>query len=367
MTDEPKRRAQKTFHEPYVYVVGTDITKEQYDELVVKMADWFTKSRKTEEPAADARFRIKCCLEGKTLDGAPWYSHWKSSFATRVKMMCRFDFDNMKPITTGNERNQAKKEKAKKKEIAKRKESIAAYDPHIPELTRAELKGSVSYGSRPLPVTEAEQLLWNEYRDAYLEQFPELRTVNARGELAMLCDLQVVHERNRLRLLSGKAPEAKEMIETSTLITNLKKALGIHPDQLEKKAKEKQGSSVADAVARFEAMPKEVRDKFLAEEFLILYQQYMTPSPRGEGAGYQLDEVGLFGATRCRTCECSGCGRRNYAGFNIEEVEAYLVKKENLVLDPEEPEELEDLAEAAAPAAPDAPEHLTTDDEGAEC
>jgi hypothetical protein len=331
-----------------VYEVGKDISQATFDHLGVAVADWFRSWRPDhKEPAADARLRIKCCLEGKTLNGASWYSHWNSSFATRMRMLARFDVDKMQGITTGDPVKKASKQKAKAKEMRERTEKAGTRDKYIPDITRKELDGRIHYGDKAMPITEAEQKLWREYRDAYLAEFPELRTVNARGELSSLCDLQIVHERNRLKLLNGDRIEAQEMLETTKLITELKKALNIHPEQVAKRVKAEEGGSIAEAAARFEALPKEVRDRFLAEELLILYQQYMQPSPREDSGGYQLDEVGLFGATRCRTCHCSKCGQRNYAGFSIDEVETHLVARGWLV--PENPVDTH-IAAAVVPA-----------------
>jgi hypothetical protein len=316
------------YHDPITYEVGKDVEQAIYEQLLSKVADWFREWRPDhKEPAADARARIKCSLEGKKLDGTPWYSHWNSSFATRLKMLARFDPDKMEPVRTGDPAKKAAKQRAKSKAEQKRKANTAANDPLIPDLTRKELDGRVNYGDKALPITEAEQKFWQETRDAYLEEFPQLRTVNARGELGMLCDLAVVHERNRMKLLTGKGADADAMIDTAKAISELKKALGIHPDQLARLAKDQERGSIAEATAKFETMPDEVKERFLAEELLVLFQQYVSPSPRDDMGGYQVDEVGLFGATRCRTCHCSKCNTRNYAGFTVDEVVGHLVEK----------------------------------------
>jgi hypothetical protein len=330
---EPKRRAQKTYRQPIAYEIGKDLPQEQYEAIMVAVGDWFREWRATDEPMADARFRIKCCLEGTTIEGQPWFSAWNSTFAARMRMLCRFDIEKMQPIRTGDEKRRQRKQATREKEYAARRAGNAANDPHIPELTKGELNGAVNYGTKALPVTDAEQRTWEEYRDAYLIQFPELRTVNAKGELSMLCDLHVVHERNRLKLLKGERIDANALLDTTRMIADLKKALGIHPDQLQKRVDKDRTGSLADAVARFESMPQAVRDKFLAEELLLLWQMYQTPSPRGDGSGYQLDEVGLFGATRCATCACAKCGHVNFRGLSVEQIQGWLEKKRYLVPD----------------------------------
>lgn len=343
------RRASKTYREPIVYEVGKDISREKYEELLLKVADWNREYRpENKEPAADARDKIRRCLEGKKASGEPWFEAWSASLRSRIAMICRFDLDKMEPIKKGDPAKKAAKQRAKDKATSKRLRNTAANDPMIPDIQRKTLDGRVKYGDRQMPITEGEQELWEEYRDAYLREFPELRTVNAKGELAMLCDLQVAHERNRLKLLSGQVHDAKELIDTAKLLSELKKALNIHPEQVAKRAKQEEGGSIAEAAARFDAMPQEVRDRFLAEELLILFQMYATPSPRDDMGGYQLDEVGLFGATRCRTCACAKCGTRNYAGLAIDDVTRYLADKGYLVPISETPV---DEALAAASAA----------------
>jgi len=67
---------------------------------------------------------------------------------------------------------------------------------------------------------------------------------------------------------------------------------------------------------------------------------YHTPSPRGEGDGYQLDEIGLFGATRCATCDCAACGHTNFRGLSIEQITKYLKDKGYIVEAPADATEL---------------------------
>lgn len=330
MADKPKKRAPRVFKEPVVYTVGSDISQEMYDELVVKLADWFRQWRPDHpEPAADARHRIKCCLEGKTLEGKPWFTHWSSAFNTRVKMLCRFDPEKMQPIHTANTKSKAKKDRDRRLETARKQRNHAKNDPLIPPLTKAELKKNVNYGDSPhVLLTEGEQQTWQRYHDSYTEQFPELSTINAQAELSLLCDLHVLHERNRLKLLKGQQVDVAAMGENTKLITDLKKALGIHPDQLAKRVQEKTEGSLGDAVAKL-ADPKwrQLRERFWLEEQLVLYQMYVTPSPRLDGDGHQLDEIGLFAHAKCRTCHCVGCGTRNFHGIPVQEVEQYLIAK----------------------------------------
>lgn len=321
------KRAPRVYRDPIKYEVGTDLPLAVYDELVTKVADWFAEWRDTKEPAADARFRLKCCLEGKTLEGQPWFSHWQSSFKTRVAMMCRFDVEKMAPIRTGSEKLKAKKDRAKLKAAEKRRDG----DPMIPELTKKELGSkNVKYGDNPhVLLTEAEAKQWHVKRLAYTEQFAELRTVNAQAELDLLCDLHVIHERNRLKLLKGEYVDPKTMEGNIGAMVNLKKALGIHPDQLAKKVQEEISGTVSEAVVKLETHEhgRALRARYWLEEMLIAWQMYMTASPRKDTGGYQLDEIGLFGLTKCRTCHCAKCGHRNFVGVSVEEVERYLVQQ----------------------------------------
>lgn len=358
MAEKPKpKRAPRVFREPVVYTVGQDIPQAHYDALVVALADWFREWRPDhKEPAADARFRLKCCLEGTTLDGQPWFSHWNSSFHTRVRMLCRYDPDKMQPIKTADEKSKAKKDRERRAETQKRLKHTAANDTLIPPLTKAELKKSVNYGDNPhVFLTEGEQRVWNEYHQAYTEQFPELKTVNALAELSLLCDLHVLHERNRLKLLKGDAVDVAAMGENTKLVADLKKALGIHPDQLSKRVQSEQGGSLGDAVAKL-ADPKwrALRERFWLEEQLTLYQMHVSPSPRPDGDGYQLDEIGLFGHSKCRTCHCVGCGTRNFHGIAVKEVEEYLIEKGVLEPLPDEPPAEPVVVEPAEPEVIDA-------------
>lgn len=321
----PIRRAQRIYHDPIKYSLDDIGGQERFDDLQIKVADWFSQWRDSEEPAADARHRIRCCMEGKTLEGKQWFTHWNTSFATRMRMLCSYDVDRMEPIRKAPDRKAHKKKEKREREAKKRREA----DPFMPELIRAEQNKDLKYGEMKFPVTEAEQRLWEHFRDGYLEQFPQLRTVNGQAELSMLCDLHLIHERNRLKMLSGIKVDERSVMDTTKIMMDMKKALGIAPDQLAKRVQKETGSTIAEAVSKMGSFEqaRELRDRFFAEELLTLWQQYQTPSPRPEDNGYQLDEVGLFGQTRCRTCHCAKCGHRNFAGLSIEEIEAHLQKR----------------------------------------
>lgn len=322
---EKRRRAQPVYHEPIKYSIEDIGGQARFDEITTAITDWFVEFRHTKEPAADARMRIRYCMDGRKLDGNPWFTHWNSSFATRVRMLCRYDIDKMKPIRKAAEAQIERKRIRKEREIAKRH----APDPYMPTLTVQELGEKVKYGDMKFPVTEAERKHWEFLREGYLTQFPELRTINAQAELKLLLDLHIVHERYRLKLLAGIKIDERSMIDTTTLMMQMKKALGIAPDQLAKRVQAKTGSTIAEAVSKMGSYEswRELRDRFWVEELLVLWQMYMTPSPRPEDNGYQIDEVGLFGQTRCMTCACAECGHRNYAGLSITQIESYLKKK----------------------------------------
>lgn len=319
------RRAQRTYKEPIKYEIGRDISQEQFDEAVIKIADWFAEWRNTKEPAADARRRLQCAMEGKTLDGKQWWSHGSSSLATRVRMLCRFDLDKMQPIRKRIEDDIARGKGSR----LKRAETRIANDELVPEETRKELAKNLKFGDDPkILLTPKEHTAWKRYRVAYVTQFPELSGISAEGELNMLCDLHVVNDRNRLRLLQGIVVDERAMLDTTNQIVALKKALGIHPDQLAKRVDTEAEGSIAQAIKKLGSAQsaRELREKFWLEELITIYSMYMRPSPDPMRGGYQLDEVGLHGMVKCRTCVCK-CGRRNYVGIEIQEIEQYLIEK----------------------------------------
>jgi hypothetical protein len=170
-----------------------------------------------------------------------------------------------------------------------------------------------------------------------MEQFPSLSTVNAEAELDLLCDLLVVNERLRFKILNGERVDSGEFKQSVDNINSLKKLLGIHPDQLAKRVEASQSGSFTELVARVQAMPdfREMREQYWVEELMQLYQMYHQPSLRKDMDGFQLDDVGLMGLTGCRTCACPGCGQRNFVGLKITEVESYLEGKGVLTVDAE--------------------------------
>jgi uncharacterized protein YnzC (UPF0291/DUF896 family) len=324
-------RGGKKLIQPLVYEVGADITPEKYQQAIEKIGDWFAQSRKTKEPVAAAKYYLDCCLKGvKPSDGkSPWFSMAKASLESRVRSACRFDIEAMEPLVNANEKLRIKK--AKERERAKAKKESELLDANMPSEYRKKLAGEAVYGDDPLVFfTTAELERRKRLREAYLRDFPQLRSVASESKLDMLLDLTLLLERIRFRQakdIKGKTEEY-QIQQLTKQIVELEKALNIHPDQLAKQQKEKEGGTIGEAVRRLDELNvPELRERWLAEELLVLFQMYHTPSPRDNMGGYQLDEVGLFGLTRCRTCECASCGTRNYAGLSIEEIEKWLFDK----------------------------------------
>jgi len=319
---------------PLAYDVGVDITPEKYQEAVEKIADWFAQSRNTKEPVAAAKYSLDCCLKGVTpSDGkTPWYGMAKSSLVSRVRSACRFDLDTMLPLITADEKR--KERKVRDKETARARKVDADVDAHIPVEYRKKVASEATYGDDPLVFfTSLELNHRTRLKDAYLRDFPQLGSVASESKLDMLLDLTLLLERIRLRQATdAKGKTAEFQIQALTKqIVDLEKALNIHPDQIAKQQKEKEGGTIGEAVRRLEETASiELRERWLAEELLVLFQMYHTPSPRSNMGGYQIDEVGLFGATRCRTCSCTKCGTRNFAGLDIKEIEHWLEQKGHL-------------------------------------
>lgn len=327
-------RPGRVLREPLVYEVGKDISAERYQEAIEKIADWFAQTRNTKEPVAAAKYAVDCCLKGLTpSDGkSKWFAMATSPLANRIRSACRFDIETMQPLITADEKKKARKQREKERIKAKREADKV--DQNLPDEYRKKLAGEATYGEDPLVFfTSAELERRDRLKEAYLKDFPQLRSVASESKLDMLLDLTLLLERIRFRQAKDQKGKTEEyqIQQLTKQIVELEKALNIHPDQLAKQQKEKEGGTIGEAVRRLEeSNPLELRERWLAEELLVLFQMYNTPSPRSNMGGYQLDEVGLFGATRCRTCSCAKCGTRNYAGLNIEEIEQWLTDKKFL-------------------------------------
>lgn len=326
---------QKRYSEPLKYEVGKDITGEQYTEALEKIAIWFEQTRPDEqEPLAAARRAFQECLDGVTKEGKPWFSAALSTLTARVKVKCRFDLDTMLPLY--NASDERRKRKQRQKELDRKKREAERIDPFIPETLRKEQEALVTdkrrkpkYGDDANLLLSSEELRkWRGYKEAYLRAFPvELGSIAAQAELDTLCDLHILNERHRLKLLHGEPVHPKDRESVVTQLDKLKNSLGIHPNQLSKRVKDKADTTIGAAVARLEAMGdwRDLRARFFAEEMILSYQRYMEL--KADGSGYQLDKVGLFGETKCATCSCAKCGQRNFVGLKIEDVEAWLVKQ----------------------------------------
>lgn len=314
------------------YAVGTDITPQRYQELVEAIAQWFRESRPKVEPYDAAKYAVDCCLRGVQLkDGhSPWTKLALSSLASRIRVAAQFDMEAMQPVRNLKEPEKAAKPKVPLTKEQRQVKKLLDQDPLYAPL-KDKTPESAEYGDNPqVFFTPAELIRRAKLRDAYIADFPQLRAVASQVKLDMLLDLTLLMD--RLRLRQGRKQSVADVEKEITDITNkvvaLEKALNIHPDQLSKQQREKEGGTIGEAVRRLEdANPLELRERWFAEELLMLFQMYHQPSPRNNMGGYQLDEVGLFGATRCRTCQCSKCGERNYAGLSIDEITEWLREK----------------------------------------
>lgn len=327
---------------PIVYEVGVDLTLTEYEDLVQQLTEWFRVSRNATDPEALARRMLDECRKGIKADGTAWAKMKDADLNTRIRAKCLYDPVQRKGLGVTREQLKARKERAKRKKAAGTWDPKRKRDPLIPAETE-EILGpkAAQYGDQPhLLLSGKEEVEWHRLYQGYLKQFPELRSINASSELKIVVDLQILADRYRHRVLAGKSVDVENLTKITKELADLKKALGIHPDQIAKRVKPKTEATIGEAVAKLEAMGdyREIRARFLLEELLQIYQMYH--SPRADGLGYQLDEAGFFGQTRCRTCECSGCGKRNAVGFSVEEIEAYLLEQGALeALPPLEPEE----------------------------
>jgi len=335
-----KRSSRRFVQTPTIYEVGEgkDLSEEKYRAAIKMIGAWFTQVRVTKEPELLAKQSLDRCLAGKTAKDLPWFAAANTSLNSRVRAMCRFDLDTLTPILAATE----SKIKERKRDLATRRGKRLAEKVRAGSLltdeVRAELKAQgINYGDNVRTLfTAAEERRWRGLKAAYLQEFPHLQSVNAQAELDQLCDLHVMQERIRMDRISGK--RAINPLDASTLVDELqklKKALGIHPDQLKKKVSEKIGdASIGEAANRLESMPdyRRLRARFFLEEILQLWQMFQTP--RADGQGYQLDEPGLFALTRCRTCHCGKCGQRNFVGWSVEEIEQVLQDRGLLMEEP---------------------------------
>jgi hypothetical protein len=316
------------------YEVGKDVTQERYDAILAGVITWFKEYRPNVDHEREARHALECCLRGVQLkDGkTPWSKMAKASFEVRVRMATRFDPETMEPRRVAASPG-VKTARVKQNARAKELRRIMTDNPTYP--SKPKNPDEPKYGENPLSMfSDAELLRRDKLRQGFLDDFPQLSSVAAQAKLDMLLDLTLLMDRLRFRQLKEQSVTAieEQLSEISKQILALEKALNIHPDQVAKQQREKEGGSVGEAARKLdEAVPYEVRERWFAEELIMMYQMYHQRSPRGNMGGYQLDEVGLFGLTRCRTCACSGCGQRNFAGLNIEDIETYLTEHGHIV------------------------------------
>lgn len=318
---------------PVVYEIGTDLSAEAFEKLVLAIGDWYAESRPAcRQPNVLARQHLLACLRcvKPSDDSQVWKGAQTTSLAGRVRVACGWDMVKMSPLRSGSAK-QLRKRQLEKARVAKNR--LAKMDDlNVPDEIRTALAKEAKYGDDVRTQLNAnEHRNWQAYKDAYVAQFPELGSINGQAELDSLCDLHIMHERLRLRMLKNEAVSTSEFTKSIDTISNAKKALGIHPDQVAKRVTSTTNGSVAEAVTRMETLPnwKDLREKYSVEELLLVFQQFHTPSPRSDTGGWQTDEVGLYGVTKCMTCVCSnpGCGTRNFRGLNVAEIEDHLLKK----------------------------------------
>ena len=331
---------RKTFKEPLKYSIGTDIPEKDYQELLLKLADWFSESRKTTEPSLLAKHLMQECLDGLKQDGTPWFGAASASLASRVRIKCQYDIEKMEPIRKASEKQKHKKSQEKiRKELKRARDRN---DPLLPDEIRKELQINVRYGDdAAIYFTQKEHQVWEELKEAYVQQFPELGTVNAQAELTMLCDLHIQWERMRMSQNKGNKVNPELLQGVTKQMAELKKMLGIHPDQQKNKLKNKEDLTIGAAVAKLEAVGwRELRERFWIEEIIQMWMMYHTP--KADGNGYQLDDVGLYGLTKSKVTDCPKCGTKQFYGLDIKDIAEYLERKGYIVpLTPEEQEYIE--------------------------
>lgn len=324
---------------PIVYSVPDDLTVEQYNALVQALGDWFSEIRNTKEPVKLAKATLEACFKGvKPSDPSQaWDSAATATLAKRIRMACRFDIETMTPLRSADEKSQAKKEKAKDRMREQREQQKV--DGNYPAEFKTVAGMDPTYGDDPAVFfTTAELETRAQRKQATLAQFPQLDNVAQENKLDMLLDLQLLFDRMRFRNAAAGAntvnkkevrASEREMSDMTKQIVDLEKAMGIDPLSVNKMQKDKEGGTVGDAVRRFEQMGdyRAVLESLLAEELLMAYAMYHQPSPRPDMDGYQLDDMTLFGITKTRVVQCPRCGTKNFAGFEIAEIEAWLLEK----------------------------------------
>lgn len=350
-------RYPRVYRKPTVYVVGKDISESHWEQVVVAVTDWFRELYPNEKaPASRARIRLRECLEGTKKDGTPWFQMDTADLASRIRSKCLFDINKMEGMRKITDKKVAAQKKAA--EGRKVRKLAGARNKFLPESLKEELRQKAVYGDDPrIFMTTKEEGLWQDYFDSYVEQFPELSTINAQAELQSLCDAHILKARYRMQVLAGEKVNTDQVAAVDKQLVDMKKALGIHPDQLAKRTKPKNELSVAEAVAKLHNMPNwmEVRQRIWDEQLLQIYQMCMTP--RASGEGYQLDEVRLYGLTKTKVIKCPNCGVENFDGLPLDAIEEYLQRMGRL-------EEVED-AEGSGEEAGE-PESAFEADSGAE-
>lgn len=320
------------------YVVGEDLTTDRYNEIIQGIGDWFAQSRRTKAPVVLAKKVVDACLEGvKPSDGTPWQTAALASLEKRIRMAAQFDISTMTPMKTASQKQRDRKER--QKVLRQRRKEERAVDTNYPDEYNDERIANAAYGDDPrVFFTAKERKTFKRKREGLLAKFPQLDNVAQESKVDMYTTLQILFERLQFRTLAAgskknevKATE-REMQDLTKQIVDLEKALGIDPITLHKTQETKEGGSIGEAIRRFESMEdyKDLRLKWWAEELLILYTMFMTASPRSDMSGYQLDEVGLYGLTKTRVVECPHCGNKNWAGFKIKEIEAWLLANGHL-------------------------------------
>lgn len=317
------------------YEVGQDLTEERYRDIVEAITEWFRESRPKVESREAAEYTVQCCLRGvQVKDGvSPWTKLANSSLENRLRVAAKFDIITMQPMRSAPKDPEPEAPEGAEEDKPKlTREQRAALRSMAGDATyqhnKATTKDNAQYGDNPqVFFTPQELVRRHRLKEAYLADFPQLRPVASQAKLDMLLDLNLLMDRLRYRQgKQGTVRDTEAQIgDITKQILALEKALNIHPDQLSKQQRDKEGGTIGEAVRRLEdSTPHELRERWFAEELLMLFQMYHQPSPRNNMGGYQLDEVGLFGATRCRTCACHKCGERNFSGLSIDEITTWL-------------------------------------------
>ena len=300
---------KRSFEKKLTYVIGKDLTQEEYDVWELEVALWISENQVNEtDPKAKAKKVMQAALAGTKLDGGVWTGAPSFTFDARIRQLCGYNILTGEGARSGRP---PQKSRTEEKRVNKETSKARAVNESIAD--RISLEKLIT--------------LREQFKATLYKEFPFLDNPVYENQVNAYSDTVVKLDQLSDMFLgaSGKDLETYLKIREQLRkdLDEFMKILRIHPSQIKEKVDEGDRGDVGALIDRWEEYG-ELADMYevvdAIQEALQIFNQ--LNNKRLDGSP-QLAEWLLWHKTGCRghtfTCEC---GREYdlHGGFTKDEM-----------------------------------------------